>query len=177
MSVRTSIPSEYTRMILLETDGGKGVSVSKDAKKVKLAHFNIQSLFANHPSSKNRFTNNLNKQASKKSDPKKVVDSNIPRTISLPSFGIGFGDLTATADNLPPNGEIEKLPEVAEMFVKAASNCCGATWDKCCCMCCIQCCSQLNNQCAIVLTQLIAALSCMACFGCCELCCPGNDGR
>ncbi|KAH9804692.1 VWFA domain-containing protein [Citrus sinensis] len=93
------------------------------------------------------------------------------------NLGIGFGDLTATAENFPPGSEIPKLPEVAEIFVKAASNCCSTLGNKCCCLCCIECCNKLNDQCVIVLTQLCTALACFGCFECCSnLCCCGQDG-
>lgn len=97
------------------------------------------------------------------------------RMILLPHLGIGFGDLTATAENTPPGSE-SKLPEVPEIF-KAATNCCETLFSYCCCMCCIQCCSQINNQCLTALTQLCIGLGCFGCFSCCsEICCSGEDG-
>lgn len=95
----------------------------------------------------------------------------------LHGLGLGFGNLTATAENLPPGCEEEKLPEAAEIFVKAASNCFGKLCGHCCCPCCIQTCSRMNDQSAIVLTQLCGALACLGCFSCCELCCSGHDWR
>ncbi|KAK4785947.1 hypothetical protein SAY86_002636 [Trapa natans] len=100
-----------------------------------------------------------------------------PRTITLRSLCIGFGDLEATKENVPPGLEQVKLPEAAEILVKVASNCCGTIFGHCCCMCCIQCCSRLNDQLVVVLTQLCTALACFGCMECCsELCCGGHDG-
>lgn len=97
------------------------------------------------------------------------------KIIVLRNFGLGFGNLTATAENTPPGSDDEpKLPEPAEMFVRAASNCCGKMCSYCCCMCCIQTCSRINNQCGIALTQLCGALSCLGCYYCCGACC-GSD--
>lgn len=148
MSVQTGVLCEYTRVLRLETDEGKNASESSGTKK-----------------------------ESKKSDHQKILNSKVPKTIMLQNLGIGFGDLTATAENLPPASEIPKLPEVAEIFVKAASNCCSSVVNKCCCMCCIQCCNKLNDQCVIVLTQLCTALACVGCFECCSFCCCGQDGQ
>ena len=105
-----------------------------------------------------------------------MIDSKGQKTIMLRSLGTGFGNLTATVENTPPGSEGEKLPEAAEIFVKAASNCCGRLCNHCCCLCCIQTCSRMNDQCAIALTQLCGALACLGCFYCCEACCSGHDG-
>lgn len=110
---------------------------------------------------------------------KKSNDSpNMLYILLLRSVGVGFGNLTATMeDRLLLEGdeeEEEKLPEAAEIFVKAASNCCGRLCNACCCMCGVQACSNLNDQCAIVLTQLCGALACLGCFTCCDVCC-GDD--
>lgn len=117
------------------------------------------------------------KQVPSKIEQQKATDFKGQKTIMLRSLGLGFGNLTATAENLSPGCEEEKLPEAAEIFVKAASNCCGKLCGRCCCMCCIQTCSQMNDQCAIVLTQLCGVIACLGCFSCCELCCSGNDWR
>ncbi|XP_057967864.1 uncharacterized protein LOC131157597 isoform X2 [Malania oleifera] len=107
---------------------------------------------------------------------KKLVDSKGQKLILLPSLGIGFGNLIATAENIRPGSQKEKLPEAAEIFVKATSNFCGKMCSYCCCMCCIEACSKINNQCAIALTQLCTALACFGCFECCsDLCCCGHD--
>ncbi|XP_050218883.1 uncharacterized protein LOC126669457 [Mercurialis annua] len=97
------------------------------------------------------------------------------RRILLQNLGVGFGNLGATAENRPPGAEEQKLPEAAEIMIKATLNCCGRMCDHCCCMCCVQCCSRMNDQCAIVLTQLFTALACFGCLECCSLCCCGGD--
>lgn len=117
------------------------------------------------------------KQVPSKIEQQKATDFKGQKIIMLRSLGLGFGNLTATAENLSPGYEEEKLPEAAEIFVKAASNCCGKLCGRCCCMCCIQTCSRMNDQCAIVLTQLCGAIACLGCFSCCELCCSGKDWR
>lgn len=106
------------------------------------------------------------------------VDSQGRRRIFKRNLGVGFGNLTATAENLRPGAEESKLPEAAEIIIKAASNCCSIMCNQCCCMCCVQCCSKINNQFAIVLTQLCTALACFGCIECCsEICCGGQDGH
>ncbi len=108
----------------------------------------------------------------------KMVDSKGQKMIMLGSLCIGFGDLNATAENTPPGSEKSKLPEAADIFVQATSNCCANLCSYCCCMCCIQIGSRMNNQCAIGITQLCTALACIGCFECCaNVCCAGSDGR
>lgn len=115
------------------------------------------------------------KQASKKSHPQYEAPVQGQRMILLPHLGIGFGNLTATAENTPPGFE-SKFPEVPEIF-KAATNCCETLCSYCCCMCCIQCCTRINNQCATALTQLCIGLGCFGCITCCsDICCSGNEG-
>lgn len=99
------------------------------------------------------------------------------RMLLLPKLGIGFGNLTATKENTPPGAEETKLPDGAEVFVKAATACCGSLCNHCCCcMCCIQVCSKMNNQCATAFSQLCIGLGCYSCLSCCsDLCCSGNE--
>ncbi|KAG5547012.1 hypothetical protein RHGRI_012889 [Rhododendron griersonianum] len=149
MSIKSGIISEYTRTIFLETQRGK-----EDSGLTRVPE---------------------HKQVPSKIEQQKATEFKGQKTIMLRSLGLGFGNLTATAENLSPGCEEEKLPEAAEIFVKAASNCCGKLCGRCCCMCCIQTCSRMNDQCAIVLTQLCGAIACLGCFSCCELCCSGND--
>ncbi|KAI5674234.1 hypothetical protein M9H77_14598 [Catharanthus roseus] len=81
----------------------------------------------------------LNKQQVRgKNDPKKADDQNAVKIIVLRSHGIGFGNLTATMENIPPGSSETKPIETAEIIAKAASNCCGRLCDICCCMCCIR---------------------------------------
>lgn len=109
---------------------------------------------------------------SKKKHSKYDVNVKGQRMILLPHLGIGFGNLTATAENTPPG--YETVPEMAEIF-KAASNCCSTMCGYCCCMCCIQCFDKINNQCLTALNQLCIGLGCLACLNCCSLCCGGNN--
>ncbi|RDX77017.1 Inter alpha-trypsin inhibitor, heavy chain 4, partial [Mucuna pruriens] len=131
LSLQTGFISEYTRMTILENDLLKKAKES-DGKKG-------------------------GKKGSKKTHPES--GGNVPgqRIILLPHLGIGYGNLTATVENIPPGREEAKLPEGADIFVKAATNCCGTFCNYCCCMCCIQACTRINNQCAIALTQLCDA--------------------
>ncbi|XP_022721622.1 uncharacterized protein LOC111279023 [Durio zibethinus] len=150
ISLQTSFPSEYTCLILLQTDSGKKVPESILVREFQYAPW-IQ-IF------------------NKISLPKKG-ELNSQKIVFLGCLGVGFGNLTATAKNIPPGAEEPKAPEGAEILVKAASNCCSMLLDRFCCMCFIQACSSMNNQCSIVLTQLCTALACFECVNCCyELC-------
>ncbi|KAL0410407.1 UNVERIFIED_CONTAM: Inter-alpha-trypsin inhibitor heavy chain H2 [Sesamum latifolium] len=146
MSVQNAIISEYTNMVLLETDKGKINADSPVGKKV-----------------------------SGKGDHHKAEDPKPQKIIMLPIMGIGFGNLTATAENIPPGSCYTRPPDAAEVFAKAASDCCARLCGRCCCMCCIQTCSRMNDQCAILITQLCGALACLGCYACCGVCCGGND--
>ncbi|XP_017979273.1 PREDICTED: inter alpha-trypsin inhibitor, heavy chain 4 [Theobroma cacao] len=142
ISLQTSFPSEYTCLILLQTDSEKKVQES----------IRVQEIF-------------------KKINMPKKGDMNGQKLVFLGCMGVGFGNLTATAKNIPPGIEEPKSPEGAEILVRAASNCCSTLLDRCCCMCFIQACSYMNNQCSIVFTQLCTALACFECVNCCyELC-------
>lgn len=151
VSMQSSVISEFTCMILLETDKGKkGKTVSAEKGKGKKG--------ASHSSDKKE-----NKQVSTEPDCQK-------RTV-LGNFKSGFGNLTATKENTPLGSNDVRLPDPGEKFVMAASNCCGKMCGHCCCLCCIQMCSRVNDHCAIVFTQLCGALSCLGCYYCCEACC------
>ncbi|KAH0654447.1 hypothetical protein KY290_032727 [Solanum tuberosum] len=143
-SIQNGVISEYTRMILIETDKGKVVTESTSKRKVSTA-------------------------------PKKIEEAKLQKKTLLQNLGAGFGNYSATIENISP-GATETKPETAEILAMAASNCCGKMCDICCCMCCIRTCSKMNDQCAIVLTQFLGSLACLGCFACCELCCSGNDG-
>ncbi|XP_037497442.1 uncharacterized protein LOC105631375 [Jatropha curcas] len=134
MSIQTGVPSEYTHMILHQTDTGE-----KATEKILM-----QEVF-----------NKINSL--------RQVNSEIQKVIFLGNLGVGFGDLAATASNIPPGTDEIKSPEATEVLVNAASNCCSKLLDPCCCMCLIQTCSCMNNECAIALSQLCVAL---VCFGC-----------
>lgn len=94
-------------------------------------------------------------------------ESNSQKDIFLGSLGLGFGNLAATVENKAPAREEAKPADAAEILVKAASGCCSRLLDRLCCMCFIRTCSHVNNQCAIVLTQLCTALCCCECLNCC----------
>ncbi|KDP40680.1 hypothetical protein JCGZ_24679 [Jatropha curcas] len=142
MSIQTGVPSEYTHMILHQTDTGE-----KATEKILM-----QEVF-----------NKINSL--------RQVNSEIQKVIFLGNLGVGFGDLAATASNIPPGTDEIKSPEATEVLVDAASNCCSKLLDRFCCMCFIQTCSRMNNQCSIALSQLCVALACFECLNCCyELC-------
>ncbi|XP_073317941.1 uncharacterized protein [Primulina huaijiensis] len=145
MSVQNAIFSEYTHVVLLETAEGRTSANATNSKQV-----------------------------SNKTGHKKTEDSKPQKIIVLNNVGLGFGNIDATKENIPPGSSDTKLPEAAEIFIKATSNCCGRLCGHCCCPCCIQMCSRMNDQCAIVLTQLCGALACLGCYACCEACCGGQ---
>ncbi|GAB2246985.1 hypothetical protein Droror1_Dr00006867 [Drosera rotundifolia] len=148
MSVVAGVASEYTAILLVESE-----SMGHDGG-----------------------TGGKEKKSSSHRDSRKGGAKT--QTKLLLNLGIGFGDLKATAENLPPGTEEAKPPEAAEIIMKAASNCCGKLFGYCCCMCCIELCSKINNQCAIVLTQACTAFACFGCLECCvALCCSTNDGN
>ncbi|KAK6914675.1 von Willebrand factor, type A [Dillenia turbinata] len=98
-------------------------------------------------------------------------DSSAQRGVYLRSLGVGFGNLLATAENLPLGVEKHKPTEPTEIILRAASNCCTRMLDRVCCMCFIKTCSKVNDQCAIVFSQLCTALACFECLNCCyDLC-------
>ncbi|KAI3447228.1 hypothetical protein Pfo_003893 [Paulownia fortunei] len=147
-SVQNAIVSEYTHVILLETDRERTSADSAIVQKV-----------------------------SSKVDYHKTEDSKPQTILVLHNTGLGFGNLSATAENIPPGSGDAKPPEAVEVFLRGASNCCGKLCNHCCCMCCIQMCTRINDQCAILLTQLCGALACLGCYTCCcDLCCGGQDG-
>ncbi|XP_076890407.1 uncharacterized protein LOC143541471 [Bidens hawaiensis] len=130
MSLQRGVPSEYTRMILVQHDNVKPTidSVSPEEKYMKSKNLKI------------KYMMNLN---------------------------VGFGNLTATIENLPPGIQELKLSEPTGKMMKAASTCWTMFLDRFCCRCFIQTCSHINDQCAIALTQLCAALACFQCLSCC----------
>ncbi|GJN31737.1 hypothetical protein PR202_gb20173 [Eleusine coracana subsp. coracana] len=153
LSIQNSIPSEYTRMVLLQTS----------LDKIDPAEQGLESLISI----------DVYRQAKKKPTKQSIPDerSGAP----LRGLTLGFGDVAATRDNLTEGFGVIKAPEKFEIFEKAAG-CCGRLADCVCCMCFIKACSKMNDQCAVVLVQLCAAVACLGCFECCsELCCGGSD--
>ncbi|MFS7950209.1 putative von Willebrand factor, type A, von Willebrand factor A-like domain superfamily [Helianthus anomalus] len=84
----------------------------------------------------------------------------------MTNLNVGFGNIIATIENLPPGIQDLKLSETGTMM-KAASSCWTMFVDRFCCRCFIQTCGHMNDQCAVVLTQLCAALACFQCLSCC----------
>lgn len=90
------------------------------------------------------------------------------KPICLRNVCVGFGNLKATAANLPPGVEEEKLNEAAKIMMKAASTCYGLldTYG------CLKCLSEVRNSpCALAIAQLCTALACFELLdSCCDLC-------
>ncbi|XP_021865385.1 uncharacterized protein [Spinacia oleracea] len=141
ISMQTGVPSEYTRMILFQTDEwNQGL----DAITIQ------------------------GKEAYDKSSLQKMIKSQ--KIILLQILGVGFGDLEKTGENLPP-GVIIKVPDAAEFIVNAATGYCGKLLDRFCCMCFIRAMSTLSDRCVITFSQICAALACFQCLDCCyDLC-------
>jgi hypothetical protein len=101
--------------------------------------------------------------------------ANEPLRIPLHGLRLGFGDKAATRENLLAGFGNEKPPETLKIF-KKAGGCCSRVADCLCCMCCIKACNRMNDQCAILMVQICAALSCLGCYECCaEVCCGGSE--
>ncbi|KAI3512493.1 hypothetical protein L1887_19809 [Cichorium endivia] len=133
MSLQRGVPSEYTRMILVQ-------------------HWNL-------------------KPAIESDLPEEKYTKSKNEKITLINLNFGFGNLIATAENLPPGIEELKLSEPLGKMVQAASSCWTIFLDQLCCRCFIHALSQINDQCAIACTELCTALACFQCLGCCyEMC-------
>ncbi|KAK7275571.1 hypothetical protein RIF29_16690 [Crotalaria pallida] len=140
MSIQNKVPSEYTCMVLVENNEGKKASQPESLLMQKV--YNRLSLQ----------NTDLNGQK-----------------LFLGGMSLGFGDIKATAQNIPP--AIKEAKPTEGLLEKAASNCCGRLADTLCGMCLLKTCACLNDQCTIVCTQLCAALACFELIKCCiELC-------
>jgi hypothetical protein len=146
ISERTCFSSEYTHMIMLEFEKGKkkDIKPSKAKEKQEMKEINEKNINNN---------------------------SNCTKIFVIKTLSLGFGDTEATSENAQQGIEVQKLPDSAEKFVEGASKCCHALCDWWCCPCCITACDSMNNQFAIVLTQLCGGLACLGCLAVCELCC------
>ncbi|KAI4386921.1 hypothetical protein MLD38_004798 [Melastoma candidum] len=139
MSIQSGVPSEFTGMILLETNSTKQPKSKLNALK-------------------------------KLSSSRKPMELNGQKIVFLGILGKGFGDLIATANNIPPGTE-EKQYDATQLLVKAASAYYSKFLDRFCCMCFLRTCSRVNDQCAILASQFCAALACCECIDCCfDLC-------
>ncbi|XP_022953610.1 uncharacterized protein LOC111456095 isoform X1 [Cucurbita moschata] len=143
MSKQTGFPSEYTRLILMLTKEGKKAPPSIIVQEMR---------------------KRMDMWKSNK------VEWKGQEIVLLGNQGVGFGNLTATAENAQPGKEI-KATQATDLLVKAATNCCGRLIDRFCCMCFIKSCMYMNDRCVVAFTQLSAALACCEIFNCCfELC-------
>ena len=150
------------------------ISVNFFTSSLHIQIFNVHVKCKLHSYHSNPFLATFKSKA--KESKKKGEKDQGQRMLLLPKLGIGFGNLAATAENTPPGGDETILNDSAEMFVKAATHCCGSCLNHCCCMCCIQVCTKMNNQCATVFSQLCIGLGCYSCLNCCsEICCTGDE--
>ncbi|XP_037484185.1 uncharacterized protein LOC119362996 isoform X3 [Triticum dicoccoides] len=138
LSIENSVLSEYTSMVVLQTN------LDAAQKQVK-------------------------------QKPKGRKGANEPLRFQLHGLKLGFGDKAATRENLLTCFGDEKPLETLKIF-KKAGGCCSRVADCLCCMCCIKACNKMNDQCAILMAQVCAALSCLGCYECCaEVCCGGSE--
>ncbi|XP_076896751.1 uncharacterized protein LOC143549846 [Bidens hawaiensis] len=135
MSLETGTVSEYTHMTLWKTE-----PLDKPSKSGK-------------------------KQGKKEGSFQNIEALKTEMIKVLHHLGLGFGNVVATSENIPPGFE-HRTPNQTEKLVRVAGDCCANVFGKCCCMCCIEACSKMNNQCSVVLTQLCGAVTCLGCFEC-----------
>ncbi|XP_071715123.1 uncharacterized protein [Rutidosis leptorrhynchoides] len=95
------------------------------------------------------------------------------KKIRLRNVCVGFGNLKATAENLPSGVEEEKLNEAEKLVRKAASTCYELldTYG------CLKCLSKVrNSQISLAIAELCAALACLELLDCCcDLCDTCSD--
>ncbi|CAL5085585.1 unnamed protein product [Urochloa decumbens] len=132
LSIQNSVPSEYTEMVLLQTNLDKVDAKQKVKQKLK--------------------------------GQKGPDETRIP----LHCLKLGFGDKAATRENLT-TGFGDVRPPEKNVIMRKASGCCSRLADCICCMCCIKACNRMNDQCAILMAQICAALSCLGCYAVAEL--------
>ena len=95
--------------------------------------------------------------------------------IPLHGLKLGFGNKDATRENLVTGFWDVNSAEKIVMLQKGPG-CCSRVADCLCCMCCIRACNRMNDQCAILMAQVCAALACLGCYECCaEVCCGGSE--
>nr|XP_043626176.1 von Willebrand factor A domain-containing protein DDB_G0292028-like [Erigeron canadensis] len=90
------------------------------------------------------------------------------KAIYMRQISVGFGNLKATATNLPPGIENEKLTRAATIVMNAASSFYGVVASSGC----WRCLSELkNSQCFLAIAQLCTAFACLEFLDCCcDLC-------
>ncbi|XP_057747759.1 uncharacterized protein LOC130966953 [Arachis stenosperma] len=108
LSLQTGFMSQYTRMVILESDHLKKV---KESGK---------------------------KEASKKSQPQYEENVQEQRMILLPHLGVGFGNLKATAENTPPGdvSKVPEVAEIFKAASNCCSRMCSYCCCMCCIDCC-----------------------------------------
>ncbi|KAL0426769.1 UNVERIFIED_CONTAM: Inter alpha-trypsin inhibitor, heavy chain 4 [Sesamum latifolium] len=146
ISIEYSIISEYTNVVLLETER---VKITAESAAGRRASSKVNDVKTEEPA------------------PRKIL--------VLRNNGLGFGNLTATEENIVPGFSAPKPPEAADAYIKGASRCCGWLCNCRCCWCCMGVCSKMNNECANVMTQVCGALACLGCYSCCDSC-TGQEG-
>lgn len=95
--------------------------------------------------------------------------------IPLHGLKLGFGNKDATRENLITGfGDMNRAEKL--VMLQKGKGCCSSIADCLCCMCCIKACNRMNDQCAILMAQICAALACLGCYECCaEVCCGGSE--
>ena len=131
LSIQTGVPSEYTRMIQLENTEEASKPITTGGKKKVYIYIYISRSYEQKDTCLNLlYIHQIFQQTETNGEKQKVIS----RTIPLQNFGIGFGDTTATKENVTPGFGEARAPDAAEKFVKAASSCCVSLCNKCCCM-------------------------------------------
>ncbi|XP_066398096.1 uncharacterized protein [Miscanthus floridulus] len=139
LSIQNGVPSEYTEMILLQTNLDKVDGTQKVKQKLK---------------------------GQKGRDEQRIL---------LHGLKLGFGNKDATRENLI-TGFGDMNPAEKLVMLQKGNGCCSRVADCLCCMCCIKACNRMNDQCAILMAQICAALACLGCYECCaEVCCGGSE--
>ncbi|KAL4180692.1 hypothetical protein AMTRI_Chr12g267090 [Amborella trichopoda] len=143
MSMHTGIPSEFTHMVLFQTEREKHSSLVHELKLGNKVDF---SEYTTSKASKITFVHGLT---------------------------VGFGSIEATENNIPiESSELNVSKSIFNigdaLNISVIGDCCCV----CCGEDAERECSRLSNNCVIAMTQFCSALSCFACINCClEVCC------
>lgn len=104
--------------------------------------------------------------------PKIMLAPKTQLAILVCDLTIGFGNATATLENLP-TGFGGLKPRKTNYVCEKAVRCCD---NYCCCMYMIKRCSKLNDRLVATKTQFCTALSFLDCNKICHLpCCEGSN--